>query len=468
MTLSFKKEILNKYLDVTIRLVDENDSTKEITNRYHKMVLASKCIFFDRMFDFEPTANEFELKVHNIEVTKAIIDSFYDIEIKIDLPKWESVLEILKSKNYLGFEIRPNSLYDLKIPSIGFELFVKVACLFDIEKDKQLSFAIKRNIPVNYDRTKFTTEMFDLLYQKEDRIVYIDNNKIKIIDCATNLELYVLQDCRMMNNLFILKRMQRDNIIFVSNHDQINIYDPVNRTILIRSHITNINHILEIQIDDQMVIIAASNNSFFAWEYESDRILFETTTSNKITKIAACYNTKTNKTYIFTVDLSESVRKYDSLGNYICKFKIKNSHYGKFLVTNDKIITAANHYSFSGKETPTVNIYELDTDLNISNHRVIKISIQTSRLKSMMLSNSGNFIVICTFYEIIVWNLNTNTCMRRFDVWSGPDSIFIYPDEKIIAYKYNEKIILLDVSMGTVIDLCQINDSVGNFALLYL
>src|ERR1700729_1823745 len=92
----FRQDLVKKFFtDVDIILKDINGVN--IKKSFHKIVLASSCDFFYKMFTFgnRMSKREFIINdVQNSEISLDIIKSFYEIEPdQKKIPKWKYFLE---------------------------------------------------------------------------------------------------------------------------------------------------------------------------------------------------------------------------------------------------------------------------------------------------------------------------------------------------------------------------------------
>ena len=175
-----------KDFDVELTIKDNNTT---IILKLHRFVLMNSCDFFEALLLFpNSNKNNFTIEVPNALVVCDIIASFYGInQNSTNYPEWQYILETFKCKNYLCLPMNIRQLYDLEIPSEGFELFFQVVEFFgDIASDHKLMRSIKRNLPLNYDLTIFTEDFLRELFRKDQLIVSGSYDKsIKIWDTET-------------------------------------------------------------------------------------------------------------------------------------------------------------------------------------------------------------------------------------------------------------------------------------------
>jgi len=161
--------ILDKYSDITIRLVDLNTS---VELKCHRVVLASAADYFDKMFDFNRGQLMILMTVSNAEYMGKFIRSFYQ-PVKED--DWRTILEFIRCRHYLCLDINVEPLYEMLVPNEYFDLFVEVVCLFDITSDQRLIITIRRNLPIDYDLTKLSEELVELINSRIPSLLCSDS-----------------------------------------------------------------------------------------------------------------------------------------------------------------------------------------------------------------------------------------------------------------------------------------------------
>jgi len=469
--MEFQLEAIDKYSDVTIRLININDLSKTLDCRYHRMMLAGKCEFFDRMFDFQPTNNLFEIKINCIEVMKILIDSLYNFKTKVDLPQWQVDLEMIRCRNYLGLHVEPDYLYilDVQDNQVGFELFVEIACLFDITSDIELQMSIKRNIPINYDSSRFTTEMFDLLSQKkpsviyEDYNMYQDHNVIHAIDLASGFDMCY---CKVKEIKSFLVLTNGD-IIIVTKGNQISLLKlPFKSLFALQSipSISTIKIILETTINDQIAIVVANKYDLAVVNLEPNTIQHQRTLTCEIIKIVSWYNSKTKKSNLFIQHPGNIIAQFDSELNFIRNHQLRSSLNKCFFVANNKIFV-----DDQSKKGLHIVIYDIDNCTE--KPRQIKIPIpllpirdevrsksETKReIKIIIISANGNIAAISVTNMIILMDLAAEIIINKINVRWSVEHLLITPDEKKILYENCSKFCIRDIATTRILSECQVD-----------
>ena len=158
--------------DMELILIDDNNTIKL---DLHKFVLINSCDFFETLILFPNNIDKkfFTLQIFNAIIVRDIIALFYGVnENSTDCSEWSYILGTLLCKNYLCLPIDITKLYNLRVPEIGFNLFMQVTELFgDVTSDYKLMRSVKRNLPLNYDLTIFSEEFLEELFKKNRLIV---------------------------------------------------------------------------------------------------------------------------------------------------------------------------------------------------------------------------------------------------------------------------------------------------------
>ncbi len=156
-------EIYTLQMYTDIELIFYND-TYQVTMRAHKNILAISCDYFRKLFDFNTDNATTKIFIKEPAIAHDIIDSFYGIESKsTTYPEWRYVLEMFKTRDFFCLDNDVSKLYDLSVPSEGFDLFLEVASQFDIATDQKLIKSIKQNLPEKYDLVKLLDSFIELL-----------------------------------------------------------------------------------------------------------------------------------------------------------------------------------------------------------------------------------------------------------------------------------------------------------------
>ena len=178
-----------KGANIDLTIIDTDNNTIHL--KLHEFVSVNSCDFFESMISFPNTSkNIFTIEVPDAHVTHDIIASFYGVDQNsTDYPDWKYILQMLICKNYLCLPTDITQLYNLVVPPQGFDLFFRVTELFgNICSDYRLMEAIKRNLPSDYDMTRFSEDFLEELFNKIVIVSvsgYYDNKKIKMWDVET-------------------------------------------------------------------------------------------------------------------------------------------------------------------------------------------------------------------------------------------------------------------------------------------
>lgn len=146
-TSHYHNQLLNRFTDIELTL--RNISGLITFNlRLHKIILSYHSEFFLRMFTFNNNQTSFDMIVENVDVYHAVIMAMYGIKVELDYPKWMLTLKTIQCYNYLRKKVDMNQLYNLIVPSEGFELLMDVISEFDFLNDNKLLRVIRKNLPM--------------------------------------------------------------------------------------------------------------------------------------------------------------------------------------------------------------------------------------------------------------------------------------------------------------------------------
>jgi WD40 repeat protein len=137
-----------------------NDRYHQFTIHVNKNILYSSCIYFEKLLtNFkEKNLNEITIGVPNVYVAHDIIMSFYGQKTNSgNLSKSRRLLESIKCYSFLGLDFDEMILDDMEIPEEDFELLLDAIDIIGYnEKTIRL---INRNVPKDYDLSKFSKEL---------------------------------------------------------------------------------------------------------------------------------------------------------------------------------------------------------------------------------------------------------------------------------------------------------------------
>ncbi len=177
-----------------IELVFSN-GTQEVIVHANKIILASSCDYFYKLFNFNKNVSSVRIVVDVPEIVRDIVLSFYGINTNSsNHPEWRYVLEVFKTRHFFCLDNDVSKLYNLSVPLEGFDLFLEVASQFDISTDRKLIKTIRQNLPEKYDLAKLLEPFVKLLQKKPPVIVSgSHDNTIKIWDTADGSLLHTLK-----------------------------------------------------------------------------------------------------------------------------------------------------------------------------------------------------------------------------------------------------------------------------------
>jgi len=200
---------------LTLVLCDKNN---RLIIHVNKNILYSSCIYFEKLLDKfqEKNSNSITIEVSNAYVAYDVIMSFYGQETNSgNLPRNKHLLELIKCHDFFGKSFFPKGKDDLdntprpegfgleyvlteediEIPEEDFELLLDVIDLVGYN-DKTIKL-INKNLPKNYDLTKFPKELLQemlTLFESYNLISGSSDNTVKIWNTETGELLKTLDD----------------------------------------------------------------------------------------------------------------------------------------------------------------------------------------------------------------------------------------------------------------------------------
>src|SRR3990172_2553760 len=111
----------NLFTDLILTL---DDGINQITSYFHKIILYSSCIYFEKLLTTFKEKNQYQIKIEvpNAFVAYYIIMSFYHQTTNIGrLPQWQHTLESVKCYDFFGLSVDSTLLFNLDVPNEGFE-----------------------------------------------------------------------------------------------------------------------------------------------------------------------------------------------------------------------------------------------------------------------------------------------------------------------------------------------------------
>lgn len=140
----------------------------------HKIILCAHCKYFKILLTSfkDKNSNKIEIKVPNSYIVHDIIMSFYGQNTNSNnLPQWLFELEIARCRDFLGLPIQ---VPDVPVPAKGFGLLMDVIELVGYNDDTIQK--IYKNLPSDYDISKFPNELLERMLQISGRLVAVNRD----------------------------------------------------------------------------------------------------------------------------------------------------------------------------------------------------------------------------------------------------------------------------------------------------
>ncbi len=256
--------INKKFTD--IKLIFSNN-TCQVTVGANKIILVSNCKYFEKMFNFNGDITTTTIIVDEPEIALDIMLSFYGIKSNSkNYPEWRHILEVFKTRQFFYLDNDVSKLYNLSVPSEGFDLFLEVASQFDIAIDHKLLKNIKRNLPEKYDLAKLSESFIELLQKKNRFILSRDYGNINVWDAENYSLIYTLtghNDC--IHGLIVSSDGSK---IVSGNHDKtIKIWDVEDGSLIhtLKGH-TGPVRCVAISSDCSQIVSGSDDTTIKIWD----------------------------------------------------------------------------------------------------------------------------------------------------------------------------------------------------------
>lgn len=437
------QDLTNKeFTDVKLILLDKCQS---IIIDVHKVILAFSSNYFHRIFNFgmEKNLKEITINVPDSKITYDMIVSFYGKIINsTNYSHEEYLLKMFKCRNYFCLSNDVSVLYDIKVPTEGFELLLEVAEELKCLDDKNLLTTIKNNIPDDYPLEKFSKDFLkEILLIKKYCVVLGCVDGVHVLDLKMgNLSKRFDMETEIAFGVSI---SPNGKLIASAHRSQLCLRDAATGDVIhILFEQKNINFESMEFSTDNLQIVAYCYQNIYVWDVLTGQLL---------------YNFMAHDTYISTVSFSSDNTKIVSTA-YNDKIKIwdtttlkslktidnhtKNYYQIKFSLDNSKII---------GRSSDNIiNIWNIDTG-NLLNSLQVSDGIHDS-IYDIAISSDNTKIVSVSYHKIRVWHLETGKLLNTFNITAyNTDVAFIEDDHKIMTLCGDTIIRIWDIQTGILL-----------------
>jgi hypothetical protein len=406
------------YTDVQLIITDLDDPSQEISMHVHRVILATTCDYFHRLFLFGENRQKtsFKMQVDDVEMIHDIILTFYG-QVRNDSDS-RYILRMIKCRDFLGMPNDITKLYDLAITHDNFDLYLSTVELFDYTNDEILLGKLKDNLPD--DITRLPLELAKLLVETPVyRIMTIDYSNSAMIRYV--MSGHSAREHHVKYRIGCHRYSQDGSKVLLFGKNNIEIWNPKNGETL--SHIRRNDKIENISLNGSNILIHASNSN---GEYVD---VVDATTSNLLSqhKCADSHTIQICQPYdIHTLS------------------KVDDVMYIKDFFTEETIITYngsdfdTDRSKMSGSYYIVYNntgIWIFDTTIN-----QLLTHVKTRSIFNIAIS-PDNTIIITIHYDghIKVWDIKSGAFLRKFDNTHYAECIVFSPDGLLFAYSYGEK-----------------------------
>ncbi|AKI79571.1 putative BTB/POZ domain and WD-repeat protein [Acanthamoeba polyphaga mimivirus] len=377
---SFTKEKL--FTDVTIVLDDGNCQT---TLDLHKAVLASKCTYFYNLFTkfSESKQSVIKINVANSYVTANIIASFYSQNTDTrNYPHWKYYLLEIMCLDFLGLEYDLEYFSKIQVPVEGFELLLDVVDIIGYTSDTIPIIA--RNLPHDYDFTKFPMELieqlikyvysFDIILVNSNGIIdffNIHGDKIKSISTFfTNNDIKYYTSHKINDELIVVFA---DNIVNVWNIKNSVVEASLEYPVNVK---TRFEHFCYLPSNNHL--ISTSSYNIYVWDLST----------NKLIKTVKKHKNTITGIHVSPIDDSQFV----TIGrdDRICIWNAKTYNIVRCMMSPVDCIC----YLFSGCELVIVNKYYIKVFNVFDGTFLFKMKINLNKSPNNIINSSyGKYII---------------------------------------------------------------------------
>ena len=430
------------FTDLKLTLQDDHH---EITLYVHKIILYSKCVYFEKLLTNckEKYLDDISISVPNAFVCHDIIMSFYGHSTNIgNLPEWQHLLETIICDDFMG--IPNNILKNIDVPPEGFELLLQAVNI--VGYDKEAINIIRKNVPINYDLSKLDEKLVNKIEHSEYKIVFAKGNIIKTWDPTNN----IITNTSMMHNIDLhhVSISSDDKKIISASHDNnVKIWNAETGVIINTVQCSECTMLsMCISPDGKKIICAYLNRSIEIWNVETSTLIntlicpYDEPGCNFAHNV--CISPDGNK--IISAGDDSYIKIWDAKsGNLINRLIGHTSSINKICVSLDgrKIVSASDDHS--------IKIWDLETGvlintLNNHNRHVQTICISRDNKKIISGSQDGH---------IKIWDLESGDLVNTWNSYTTTlRHLCISPDgKKIISIGSLGYIAIWDVNNGKLI-----------------
>ncbi len=443
MDFNYLFKALNENILTDLELVLDDNKDILVMN-VHKIILWSSCDYFRKLFNnfSESNSNKIKLNVYNVYVTYDIIMSFYNKKSQSNiLPKWKYDLEMIRCRDFLALEYDLKNIYNLQVPPEHFDFLLEFLPYMENNSDTYL--LLKRSIPTDYDRSKLSDQLFELL---SNNIYY---NLIKIINGDT-IELIDFEKNKLINS-FISTNVITKYKISIDN-EYIALLSQNKITILKFKTFETIKDIdlLDFYIPNYINIGTTIGHIENYYDYKSTEIIFR---NNKI---------------LFMNNLNV-IGSYDIINNNLSMIKLhvediysdSDGENNSLLITNNKRIFSNDGSMIVIALSNQIAAYNTETGIEIFRKNII---FDLYDIKNILLTPTNEtIIIICKgfkYSKIIFFDVINKLIHKTIKAIFK--NVILCDDSKYyITYTKNGYIIFYDINTFTKFKEININNNIS-------
>lgn len=432
-----------------LRLIISDDELSIILDVHRSVILSISKYFLGLLtHGKEATSNTITINVPNAIVVRDIILEKYHVPRKDSYPEWKYIIELIKCYDFLEMDFDMNRLYQIKIPSEGFEDLMSIVPL--IEDDNRFFRFLKKSIPKDYDKSRLSEELLERLNQVDNYLVAIchKNGIINVFNMSSFKLLYSIKNISnddIRNILFT-----SDNKYLICNYgNNIYIFDASNGNQIHKfiGHKGIVNS-LSLSPNNKYLASASCDHTVKVWDLQLMKMI-RSFDDNKLNHTRGSSNVSiSNNKIAISAGIDHVVKIYDiETGKIDLSFnEISNSRTCVKFVNSDNIlsigcqdITLRNlidcrvmktyktkNHSFFGSKTNmaitsdnktllfgelnnNIEMWDIETEELISSFQIHRENII---IEHLYLSPDDNYLITSSGHHVFIWDIE-NKCILR-------------------------------------------------------
>lgn len=352
----------SKYADCYLHIeqLETDDFEQEIRIYCHKIILAQDCEFFDGLFTHgKPDyiyqgIDAYIISIRFVQTAYNVILSKYTgVKAVPIMPKWQRVLETFWCRDYFNLPNDMTALYNLKVPSCGFELLLDVVKLFELN-DKLITL-ISNNLYIGCDLKKYFPKLLIQQILAKNLVV------ITLLDDAVYLVKAHNEKTTKFSNFDIIYSItvSKDNKLLVTDHGTcIKIWDIYSNTLITTINADEKRYTYVLSNDNKLLAVLYDDSKCVKlWSVDTGELIRTITdSSNFLYHLAMSSDTKYLIASYDTVDEEFNIKIWEiSSGQLLHTLKNNSNIIHELDISDDNtMVASANH-------NKTITVWNIET-----------------------------------------------------------------------------------------------------------